>query len=139
MEIQQGENESLTVYIHQFKTEARKSNFMNSTTTICTFIKGLKNAHSLATCIYEKEPQNLTDAISKVERLQAVQHLTAMLIPPTMVNVMSQEDCCFQCQEQGHVACHCPNVRCFECDEYGHIIMDGPHRMPPSGTPANHR
>ena len=44
----------------------------------------------------------------------------------------------FQCQEQGHIAWNCPNIRCFECDENGHIVMDWPHWIPPSGTPANH-
>ena len=47
-----------------------------------------------------------------------------------------EEDCCFQCQESGHIAHHCPSVWCFECDEYRHIVMDGPHKVPPSGTPA---
>ena len=56
-----------------------------------------------------------------------------------MVNVMShKEDCCFQCQESGHIACHCPSVQCFKCDEYGHIVIDCPHMIPPSGTPAHH-
>ena len=45
-----------------------------------------------------------------------------------------EEDCCFQCQESGHIACHCPNVHCFECDEYRHIVVDCPHRIPPSGS-----
>ena len=73
--------------------------------------KRIKNTHSLATHIYERGLQILTDAKSKVERLQARQHLTAMLIPPTMVNVMSQEeDHCFQCQKQGHIALHFPSV-----------------------------
>ena len=140
MEIQQGENESLAAYIHQFKMEARRGNFTNGTATIQIFIKGLKNTHSLATHIYEMGPQTLTDAISKVDIFQAAQHLTATLILPTTINIMSQEeDCCFQYQEQGHIACHCPNVRCFEGDEYGHIAMDCPHRIPPSGTPANHQ
>ena len=125
-------------YIHQFKTEARRCSFTNSAATIRIFIKGLKNTHGLATHIYEKGPHTLTDAISKVERLQATQHLTAMITPPTMVNVMSQEeDGCFQCQEQGHIAPHCPIVRCFECDEYSHIVMDFSHMIPPSGTPTN--
>ena len=88
----------------QFKTESKRCNFTNDAATIRIFIKGLKNAHSLATCIYEKGPQMLTDAISEVEKLNAVQQLTATIIPPSMVNVMSQEeDCCFQCQEQGHI------------------------------------
>ena len=105
MEIQQLEKESLAVYIHRFKTEPKRCNFTNDATTIRIFVKGLKNAHTLATCIYEKGPQMLTDAISEVEKLNATQQLTAMIIPPSMVNLMShEEDCCFQCQEQGHVA-----------------------------------
>ena len=76
---------------------------MNDTATIRIFIKGLKNAHSLATCIYEKGPQTLIDAISKVKKLNAVQQLTAMIIPPSTVNMMSNEMyCCFWCQ--GHIA-----------------------------------
>ena len=35
-----------------------------------------------------------------------------------------EEDCCFQCQESGHIALHYPTVRCFECDEYGHIVVE---------------
>ena len=49
MEIQQKEKESLTAYIHQFKTEAKRCNFTNNAATIRIFVKGLKNAHSLAT------------------------------------------------------------------------------------------
>ena len=133
-------SESLAAYIHWFKREARRCNFTNNTGTIRIFIKGLKNTHGLATCIYEKRLQTLADTIYTVERLQTVQHLTATLILPTMFNVMSQEeDHCFWCQEQGHIACHCPNVRCCECDEYSHVVVDCPHRIPPSGTPANHQ
>ena len=45
------------------------------------------------------------DAISEVEKLNAAQQLMAMVIPSFMVNVMlNKEDCCFQCQEPGHIA-----------------------------------
>ena len=112
---------------------------MNDAATIRIFIKGVKNAHSLATCIHEKGPQRLSDTISKVKKLNAVQQLTVMITPPSTVNMMSNdEDCCFQCQELGHTARNCPNIRCFKCDEYGHIVMDCPHRIPPLGTPAKH-
>ena len=53
--------------------------------------KGLKNAHTLAACVYEKEPQTLTDTMSEVEKLQAAQQLTATLLPPSAVNVMTNE------------------------------------------------
>ena len=139
MEIQQQEKESLAAYVHQFKTEAKRYNFTNYTARIRIFIKGLKNAHSLATHIYEEGPQMLSDVISEVEKLNAVQQLTATITPPSMVNMMlNSEDNCFQCQEQGHIARNCPNIRCFEVDEYGNIVMDCPHRIPPLGTPAKH-
>ena len=105
MEIQQWEKETLAAYIHQFKTEAKICNFTNDATTIRIFNKGLKNALNLATHIYEEGLQMLTDAISVVEKLNAVQQLTAMIIPPSTVNVMSlEEDHCFQCQDQGHIS-----------------------------------
>ena len=111
MDIQQKEKESLAAYIHSFKREAKRCNFTNNAATIRIFVKGLKNTHPLATCVYEKGPQNLADAISKVEKLQAVKQLTATLLPLSTVNIMSnEEDQCFQCQELGHIACHCPNV-----------------------------
>ena len=137
MEIQQKEKESLTAYIHHFKREAKRCNFTNNAVIIRIFVKRLKNVHSIATQIYEKGPQTMADAISKVKKLQAAQQLTATLISSSIVNVMShEEDHCFQCQESGHIAHHCSNIQCFECDEYEHIVMDCPHRIPPSGTPA---
>ena len=49
MEMQQKEKESHTTHIHHFKREAKRCNFTNNTATIRIFVKGLKNAHSLAT------------------------------------------------------------------------------------------
>ena len=49
MEIQQKEKESLAAYIHRFKREANRCNFDNNAATIWIFIKGLRNAHTLAT------------------------------------------------------------------------------------------
>ena len=140
MEIQQKEKESLAAYTHRFKREANRCNFDNNAATIQIFVKGLKNAHTLAEHFYKKGPQNLADAISEVEKLQAAQQLTTTLLPSSMVNVMSSEDDkCFQCQEPGHMACHCPNIRCFNCNEYGHVTVDCPDRIPPSGIPACHK
>ena len=56
MELQQKEKESLTTYIHHFKREARRCNFTNNAANIRIFVKGLKNAHTLAVWIYEKGP-----------------------------------------------------------------------------------
>ena len=66
MDIQQ-EKESLAAYIHRFKREAKRSNFTNNAATIRIFVKGLRNSHTLAAHVYEKGPQTLADAISKVE------------------------------------------------------------------------
>ena len=65
---------------------------MNDTTTIRIFIRGLKNTHSLAARIYEKDPQTLTDAITEVEKLNAAKQLTTTLIPSSMVNIMLNEE-----------------------------------------------
>ena len=65
----------------------------------------IEECPSLATHIYEKGPQTLTDTISEVAKLNAVQQLTATVIPPSVVKVMPhEEDHCLQCQEQGHIA-----------------------------------
>ena len=65
------------MYIHYFKREDKRCNFTNNTATIRIFVKGLKDTHTLASRIYEKGPQTLTDTISEVEKLQATQQLTA--------------------------------------------------------------
>ena len=125
MDIQQKDKESLAAYIHRFKREAKRCNFTNNAATIRIFVKGLQNAQTIATCVYERGPQTLADAISEVEKHLAAQQLTATLLPSSTVNVMSnKEDQCFQCLELGHIAHHCPNVHCSECDEYGHIVVD---------------
>ena len=140
MEIQQKEKESLAAYMHHFKREASRCKFNNDATTIRIFIKGLKNVNTLATRVYEKGPQNLADAIKEVEKLQAAQQLTSILLPSSSVNTMSSdEDKCFQCQEFGHMACYCHCIRCFDCDDYGHVAADCPDKIPPSGIPARQR
>ena len=140
MEIQQKEKESLAAFIHQFKREASRCKFNNDAAAIRIFIKGLRNAHTLATGVYEKGPQSLADAIREVEKPQAAQQLNATLLPSSSVNVMSSDDDkCFQCQESGHMACHCPCIKCFDCDEYGHVMADCSDKIPLSGTPARHR
>ena len=127
------------MHIHHFKREAKRCNFTNNATTIRIFVNGIKDAHALAARIYENGPQTLPDAISEIQKPQATQQLTATLMPSSTVNVMSNEEHhCFQCQEAGHITCHCPNVRCFEHDKYGHIVVDCPHRIPPPGMPAHH-
>ena len=139
MDIKHQGKESLAAYTHRFEIEAKRCKFTNDATTIRIFIKGLKNAHGLARHIYEKELQMLTDTLSEVEMLNATQQLMAMIMPPSMVNVKSNEkDCCFQHQKPGHIAQNCPHIRCYECNEYGLIIMDCPHEILPLETQVTH-
>ena len=69
MEIEK--KESLASYIHYFKGEAKQCNFTNSAATIRIVKKGLMDAHTVTSRVYEKAPQTLADAISEVEKLQA--------------------------------------------------------------------
>ena len=140
MDIQQTDRESLATYVHRFKWEASRCKFNNDATTIRIFLKGLKNAHTIATKVYDKGPQTLTEAIKEVEKLQATQQITSTLLPTSSVNTMSSDnDRCFQCQEIGHMACYCPCIWCYDCDNYGHVAMDCSYKIPLSGTPAHCR
>ena len=140
MDIQQTDKESLATYVHRFKWEANRCKFNNDTTTMQIFLKGLKNAHTTATKLYEKDPQTLSEAIKEVEKLQAAQQITSSLLPTSSVNTMlSDNDRCFQCQEIGHMAHYCPHIQCYDCDNYGHVAMDCPDKILPSGTLAHCR
>ena len=111
MDIQQTDRESLATYVHRFKREASRCKFNNGTATIRIFLKGLKNAHTIAAKVYEKGPQNLADPIKEVEKLQATHQITSTLLPTSLVNTMSSDnDRCFQCQETGHMAHYCPHI-----------------------------
>ena len=140
MDIQQTDKESLATYVHRFKWEASRCKFNNDFATIRIFLMGLKNAHTIATKVYEKGPQTLTEAIREVEKLQAAQQLISTLLPTLLVNTMSSDiDRCFQCQEVGHMARYCPHIQCYDCDNYGHVAMDCPDKIPLSGTLAHCR
>ena len=137
MDIQQTDKESLATYVHRFKWEASRCKFNNDATTVRIFLKGLKNAHAIATRVYEKGPQNLAEVIEEVEKLQVAQQITSTLLPTSSVNTMSSNnDKCFQCQETGHTVRYCPHIQCFNCDKYGHVALDCPDKILPSGTPA---
>ena len=102
---------------------------MITTHPLLGFFKRSKNAHTLATKVYEKGPQSLADTIKEVEKLQGAQQLTSNLLPPSSVNTMSSDDDkCFQCQKTGHMAWYCPHIRSFDCNNYGHIAADHPDK-----------
>ena len=125
IDIQQSDKESLAAYVHRFKQGASRCKFDNDATTIRIFLKSLKNAHTLVTKVYKKGPQSLADTIKEVEKLQAAQQITSTLLPPSLVNTMSSDNHkYFQCQETGHMACYCPQIRCFDCNNYGHVAVD---------------
>ena len=67
MDIQQTDKESLLTYVHRFKWEANRCKFNNAAATIRIFLRGLKNAHTMATKVYRKGPQTLSEAIKEVE------------------------------------------------------------------------
>ena len=137
MDIQQTDRGSLATYVHRFKWEASRCKFNNAAATIWIFLKGLKNAHTIATKVYEKGPQTLAEAIKEVEKLQATRQITSTLLPTSSVNTMSSDnERCFQCQEIGYMACYCPHIQCYDCDNYGHVAMDCPDEIPPSGKLA---
>ena len=140
MDIQQTDKESLATYVPRFKWEANRCKFDNDAATIRIFLKGLKNVHTIATKVYEKGPQTLTEALKEVEKLQAAQQITSTLLLTSSVNTMSSDnDRCFQCQEIGHMARYCPHIRCYDCNNYRHVAMDCPDKILPSGTPSHHR
>ena len=66
MDIHQKEKDSLAACIHRFKRKVKRCSFINNAATIRIFANGLKNTHTLATCVYEKVPQTLVDTISEV-------------------------------------------------------------------------
>ena len=57
MDIQQQEKKSLAAYIHQFKLNPRDA-ISQMMLPLLGFCKGIKNAHSLATHIYDKKTSN---------------------------------------------------------------------------------
>ena len=130
MDIQQTDKESLAAYVHRFKWEANRCKFNNDAATIRIFLKGLKNAHTIATKVYEKGLQTLMDTIKDVEKLQAAQQITSTLLPTSSVNTMSSDnDKCFQCQKTSHMASYCPHIRSFDCNNYGHVAADCPDKI----------
>ena len=137
MDIQQTDKESLATYVHRFKWEANRCKFNNDTATIRIFLKGLKNAHTIATKVYEKGPQTLSEAIREVKKPQAAQQITSSLLPTSSVNTMSSDnDRCFQCQEVSHMARYCPHIQCYDCDNYRHVAMDCPDKIPSGNQPT---
>ena len=79
MKIQQKDNKTMAAYIHHFKTPVKQCAFDNETVAICIFVKSLRDTCTIASKIYEKEPQTLAEVIKLVEKLSTSLQLTATL------------------------------------------------------------
>ena len=69
---------------------------------ICIFVKGLWGEHTSTAEIYEKDPQTLSEVIRLVEKLNAVQQLTAKLAP-TMISIKCNDDIYFVCRQMDYL------------------------------------
>ena len=138
MEIQQNDKDTLASYIHYFKIAAKKCAFDNDIVVICSFVKGLRDAPSIASKLYERTPK-LWLMSSDLLRC-SVQHtqLTATLTP-SAVSMMSGNNRCFVCEWTDQFGCHFLDVQCYCCVKFGHFAEDCPHKIPPSGTLCHHR
>ena len=81
MESWQKDIETLTAYVHHFKTVAKWYAFDNDTLAIPNFVKGLWDVHATTAKIYKKDLQTLSEAIRLVEKWNAVQNLPAWWHP----------------------------------------------------------
>ena len=129
MDIQQTDKESLATYVHRFKREVNRCKFNNDAATIRIFLKGLKNAHTIATKVYEKGPQTLSEAIKEVEKLQAAQQITSTLLSDSLVNTMSSNnDRSFNAKKLAtwHAIVHTYDA--MIAINYGHVAMDLPRQ-----------
>ena len=97
MEIQQKDIKTLAAYIHCFKSAAKQCTFHSDTVAICSFVKGIWDAHTATVKIHEKHPQTLSEVIRLVAKLNAALKLTATLTP-SKVSMMSNDDRCFVCR-----------------------------------------
>ena len=100
---------------------AKQCAFDNDTVAIHIFVKGLRDAPTIASKIYEKDPQTLAEVIRLVEKLSAAHQLTATLTPAT-VSMMPGDDKFFVCGQTGHIGHHCSDVQCYGCDEFCHFV-----------------
>ena len=161
MEIQQKDSETLTVYIHRFKKEAKHCDFDSHPAKIRIFLKGLINSSRIAPSVYEKGPTTIEDAISIVEKISSAQRIAASFSQnhqismmkrgpnehhapnhhhaPTQHQTINQD--CSNCGQLGHPWFTCPHIICDGCNQRGHIYRHCWDRIPPSGTsspPENH-
>ena len=139
MDIQHWEKESLAAYIHWFKTKAKKCNFTNDTVTIKIFVKGLKKCTQLRITHLWKRTSSTYRCHLRYGKTQCctATHCNDHPILSSQCDV-EWRGLMFLMSRTWYTTWHCPHIRCNECDKYSHIIMDCPHIIPPSRTPATH-
>ena len=130
MEIQQKDSETLTVYIHRFKKEAKHCDFNSHPAKIRIFLKGLINSSKIAPGVYEKGPNTIEDAISIVEKISSAQHIATSFSKNHQISMMKRGSTdhhtpsqdCSNCGQLGHPWFTCPCIVCHGCNQYGHIL-----------------
>ena len=142
MEIQQKDSETLTVYIHRFKKEAKYCDFNSHPAEIRIFPKGLINTSKIAPGVYEKGPNTTENAISIVEKISSAQHIATSFSQNHQISMMKRGSTdhhtpnqnCSNCRQLGHPWFTCPCIVCHGCNQYSHILRHCWDRIPPSGT-----
>ena len=142
MEIQQKDSETLTVYIHRFKKEAKHCDFNSYPAKIRIFLKGLINSSKIAPGVYKKGPTTIEDAISIVEKISSAQRIAASFSQNHQISMMKRGSTdhhtpsqdCSNCGQLGHPWFTCPCIVCHGCNQYSHILRHCRDRIPPSGT-----
>ena len=94
-DIQQKENETLAANIYCFKTTANRCAFDNDTAAICIFVKGFRDAPTIVSKMYDKDPKLWLRSSDLL--MNSVQHtnwqLHYLLLQsvwcPVMINVLS--------------------------------------------------
>ena len=90
MEIQQKDSETLTVYIHRFKKEAKHCDLNSHPAKIRIFLKGLINSSKIAPGVYEKGPTTIEDAISIVKKISSAQCIAASFSQNHQISMMKR-------------------------------------------------
>ena len=78
---------------------AEQCAFDHDTVAVCIFVKDPRDAPTITSKIYEKDPQTLAEVIRLIEKLSAAHQLTATLTP-SAVSMMSGDDKSLSVEEQ---------------------------------------
>ena len=91
IEIQQKDSETLTVYIHRFKKEAKHCDFDSHPAKIRISLKELINSSKIAPGVYEKGPTTIEDTIDIVEKISSAQRIAASFSQNHQISMMKED------------------------------------------------